>query len=267
MSRGNDNDVMRNGFGLNKALTDNCVFLVSDCETDAEYVSGLLKHSGYHSEWIKNFTSQAITTQKAKPSQYFVATVVCHRKSTACYPFSLSRSLPGKKIIVLSDCESEQTVVSLLNGGAEYFFNMRESNALLQVRLEAALRQNRTFTNNSFAVGDIYFDAEKRRVTRQNNVVDLSPKEFDLAYYLFLNRERTICNSELMTSVWSLPASMDTRRIDTAACHLRKKLRLSSENGWLLKRLRNIGYRLIPSEKLPRGAMLREDEALRVAAG
>lgn len=249
---------------MRRACNDDSVFVISDCEIDAKHVSDLLSHSGYRSEWVAGFSTLPKVKDKTNLTEQYLATVVCHRKSTACHPVSLSEQLPGNKIIILSDCESEQTVVSLLNSGAHYFFNLSESNAVLQVRLEAALRLNQKFTNNSLAVGDIYFNAQKRMVTRQGEVVDLSPKEFDLAYYLFINRDRLVVNSELMTLVWSLPANLDTRRIDTAACRLRKKLKLNSENGWQLKRLRTIGYRLIPVEIVSH-IETRCDQALSIA--
>ncbi|MFT4728967.1 MAG: DNA-binding response OmpR family regulator [Granulosicoccus sp.] len=248
MSPSNCIDPVKNSTSPELASNERSVFVVSDCAADADHVSSLLTLTGYRSEWISDFPRLLKASDVSELSAQYFATVVCHRKSTACKEMSLPQCLPGKKIIVLSDCESEQTVVSLLNSGAHYFFNLSESNTLLQVRLEAALRQSRKFTKKSFTVGDIYFDAEKRMVTRRGNVVDLSPKEFDFAYYLFFNRERMVCNSEIMTSIWSLPAGMDTRRIDTAACRLRKKLELNSENDWLLKRIRTTGYRLIPVE-------------------
>ncbi|MFT6878863.1 MAG: DNA-binding response OmpR family regulator [Granulosicoccus sp.] len=265
MSRGNSKDLVKDGIGLKRASNALSVFVIADCETDADHVSGLLTQSGYRSEWVKDLSNLPKAADKPGLSEQYVATVVCHRKSTACHSLALSQCLPGKKIIVISDCKAEKTVVSLLDSGAHYFFNMSESSVLLQVRLEAALRQNRKFTNESFAVGDIYFDAEKRMVTRQGQVVDLSPKEFDFAYYLFFNRDRMVCNSEVMTSIWSLPASMDTRRIDTAACRLRKKLELNSDNDWLLKRVRTIGYRLIPVEATHH-IDTRFDESLRISA-
>lgn len=265
MSRGNSIDLVGDGINPEVVAKERSVLVIADCENDANHVSGLLTTSGYRSEWIADFSTSAKASEASTLSNRHVATVVCHRKSTACMAMPLLQRLPGKKIIVLSDCESEQTVVSLLNSGAHYFFNLSESKALLQVRLEAALRQSRKFTNKSFAVGDIYFDAEKRVVTRRGKVVDLSPKEFDLAYYLFFNRDRMVCNSEVLTSIWSLPANMDTRRIDTAACRLRKKLELNSENDWLLKRVRTMGYRLIPVENAA-NVDTGFDQPLRIAA-
>jgi DNA-binding winged helix-turn-helix (wHTH) protein len=96
--------------------------------------------------------------------------------------------------------------------------------------------------------GSIRFDLQKRRVTLADKLVDLSPKEYELACYLFSNRGRVISNSELMTSIWSLPPGMDTRRIDTAACRVRKKLGLNAADGWELRRLRRVGYLLVQVE-------------------
>ncbi len=228
-------------------IENESVFVVSECHTDAKMASELLMRSGYRSERLSDISSLAQTAEgRPEYSEQYVATVICHRKSTRLQPQALAQLPPEQCVIVLSDCESEQTVVSLLNSGAHYFFNLSEPESLLQARIEAALRPNGISSDESFSVGDIHFDTRKRRVIRRGIIIDLSPKEYELAYYLFSNRHRMVCNSELMTSVWSLPTSNDTRRIDTATCRLRKKLLLNTENGWQLKRLRNVGYRLTP---------------------
>jgi len=222
------------------------VFLVSPCATDAEHVSTLLHDSGYRCNWLKDLSAVPSDGSLEQKLNNSLATIVCHRKLRDCHASSLTEQYPGQRIIVLSDCQSEQTVVSLLNGGAHYFISFHESTQVLQARLEAALRKTQDEVNGSFAVGNLYFDANKRLVTKNDEPVELAPKEFDFAYYLFSHRDRVVCNSELMTSVWSLPATMDTRRIDTAACRIRKKLLLDEKPRWVLKRLRSIGYRLIP---------------------
>jgi len=225
---------------------NDAVFIVSPCPTDAEHVSTLLYNSGYHCNWLSDPSSFQNLDNVALKYKNSVATIVCHRKIRDCHSLDLAEQYPGQRIIILSDCESEQTVVSLLNNGADCFISLHESNSVLQARLEAALRKTQDDVNRSFAVGNLYFDANKRSVTRNGELVELTPKEFDFAYYLFSHRDRVVCNSELMTSIWSLPSTMDTRRIDTTACRIRKKLFSDIRSGWVLKRLRSIGYRLIP---------------------
>jgi len=246
---------------------NDAVFIISPCPNDAEYVSTLLHNSGYRCYWLSDPSMKPRVDNAALESEDAVATIVCHRKVRDCQSLSFAEQYPGQCLIILSDCESEQTVVSVLNNGAHYFFSLRESSSVLQARLEAALRNSQYDVNRSFRAGNLYFDTHNRSVTRNGKAVELTPKEFDFAYYLFSHRERIVCNSELMTSIWSLPPTMDTRRIDTAACRIRKKLLLDDKPSWILKRLRSIGYRLIPIDDHGDTCQQTYEKELRSATG
>lgn len=226
------------------------VLVVAEQRADALLMCELLLRAGYRTSLCGDVTALAAGTPQFKGDQYY-ASVICHRDiNSGSLCSSLVSNVPGARVLVVSDCIAEQTVLPIFANGAHHVFNLRESKALLQVRLEAALRQHGRLTRKSFRHGDIHFDVQKRRVSRAEKSVELSPKEYDLAYYLFSNRERVVDNRELMTSVWSLPPDMDTRRIDTAACRVRKKLQLIEQYGWELKRIRRVGYRLIRFEQI-----------------
>lgn len=173
-------------------------------------------------------------------------TIVCHRESESQPVPRLPQVRNAGRIVVFSDSRNERTVVDTLEAGAHHFFDIAESPRILQARLLAALRARQQPTQGKLEVAPFRFDLGKRRAWREDQPIGLSPKEFDLAYYLFFHRGRTVGNSELMTAVWSLPRTMDTRRIDTAACRLRKKMGLEAPDPhWRLKRLRSEGYKLI----------------------
>jgi len=157
---------------------------------------------------------------------------------------SLPASVLTERVVVLCDTSSELAIVNALEAGAHHVFNLEDSPQLLKARLVAALRRHSLPGNRDMLVPPFLFDLQKRCVSRDGELIDLSPKEFEFAYYLFSNRQRMVTTSELMTTVWSLPAGMDTRRIDTAACRVRKKMPLSEETGWFLRRLRRSGYEL-----------------------
>lgn len=209
-------------------------------EHDASNVAGLLENSivGHHPVPVPVGEPLQVLGDRA------FAAIVCHRAQESWPMQLLSQGLSASRIIVLSDCKCEQTVVHFLHKGARHFFNSREPATLLQARLEAALRLHRGVSRRPFVVDDIRFDVQKRKVSRAGQSVDLSPKEYEFASRVFSNIDNVVSTSELMTSVWSLPSHMDTRRIDTAACRVRKKLRLCAEGGWELKRIRCVGYRL-----------------------
>jgi len=173
-------------------------------------------------------------------------TIVCHREADARIPMIPTARNSGS-VLVFSDSKAERVVVETLEAGAHHFFDIGESPRLMQARLAAALRSRLQTSQGDLRVKPFRFDLGNRRAWRDDRLIALSPKEFDLAYYLFFHRGRTVGNSELMTAVWSLPRTMDTRRIDTAACRLRKKMGLEPPDAyWRLKRLRSEGYKLIP---------------------
>jgi len=205
---------------------------------DRSLMQELLHNVGYMAGFFDN--EAALEASNTHPR----ATIVCHRKSSRAPSPGLPRNQRGQRVLVFSDCTSEQEVVGTLEAGAHHFFSIDESRRLMQARLEAALRQHYRPWQSELVVSPFRFDLEKRQVSLHDEPVNLSPKEYEFAYYLFSNRQRVVSNGELMTSVWSLPPSMDTRRIDTAACRVRKKMLLNEQTGWSLRRLRRVGYEL-----------------------
>lgn len=213
------------------------VAVIANKGSDKHFISQLLRNAGYNTGLFNS--SDTI------PSDHS-AMVVCHRQSDAMPQPGLPQCGGVQRVVVFSDCKAEQTIVQALENGAHHFFDIAESADVLQARLEAALRQHSLQAKRILDVAPFKFNLERRTVHRGDKVINLSPKEYEFAYYLFANRHRVVINAELMTSVWSLPSSMDARRIDTAACRVRKKMQLGeSSNEWSLRRIRRVGYELL----------------------
>jgi len=226
------------------------VTVYATMQSDAQLVVDLLEGAGATARELTSHEAVNQPFHEISRESGFVATepclavVICHRQVDQGFPDAILETHRAARIIVLSDCSREQTVVGFLDRGARHFFDIRESQRLLRARLSAALRRHRGAFLHPLIVGDIHFDVQKREVRRGGKLIQLSPKEYEFANRVFSNIDQVVSNSELMTSVWSLPSHMDTRRIDTAACRVRKKLCLSTDYGWELKRIRRVGYRL-----------------------
>ena len=217
---------------------DDIVVLASD-PSDADAIGELLASIDLRSGERRLAEAVAVPSPRR-------ATILCHRASGE-NPFPLLPELfGGERVVVLSDCTAERAVVDALEAGAHHYFDIDESRPVLRARLAAALRSHSSSLRRQLLVAPFRFDPAKRLVWRERQPIGLSPKEFDLAFYLFSNRGRTVGNRELMTAVWSLPRTMDTRRIDTAACRVRKKMGLEHPDaGWYLRGLRGEGYVLV----------------------
>lgn len=224
---------------MESSNTDN-VAVIANEGSDKQLMSQLLKKAGYKAGLFDSSDSFDTTTNEHS------AMIVCHRRSLAMPNPGLPRCGGGQRVVVFSDCKAEQTIVQALEDGAHHFFDIAESQDILQVRLEAALRQHALQAKRILDVSPFKFNLERRSVFKDGKLINLSPKEYEFAYYLFANRHRVVVNAELMTSVWSLPSTMDARRIDTAACRVRKKMQLGdASTDWCLRRIRRVGYELL----------------------
>lgn len=150
-----------------------------------------------------------------------------------------------QRVVVLADSMDETRVCSYLGAGAHHVIALNDPPRLIQARLIAGLRQHSEPIQMEWHIGPYHFDLSRRTVAMNDKNIRLSPREFEFARYLFERRGQVVPTDEILLSVWSLPAHTDTRRIDTAACRLRKKMSLGQGDQWQLKRLRGRGYQLV----------------------
>ena len=153
-----------------------------------------------------------------------------------------------ERLVVASRSRNEHIVVTALLNGADFYFDITESNTVLAARLQAALRTRSEKIRPNIVAPPYEFDVQRRKVFLENRPISLSPMEYKLAEYLFSRPEKVVAKSELMLSVWSLPRQNDSRRVDTAACQIRRKMFLGSRpSGWVLQNIRKVGFRLSAS--------------------
>ncbi len=82
------------------------------------------------------------------------------------------------------------------------------------------------------------FTARKIMIDGQN--VEMSPKEYDLLFYLIRNKNRALTRDNLINEVWGYDFYGDDRTLDTHIKLLRKSL---GDYASLITTLRGVGYR------------------------
>lgn len=88
--------------------------------------------------------------------------------------------------------------------------------------------------------GGLRVDLSARLVFIDNKRVDMSPKEYDLFFYMLENRNIALSREKLINEVWGYDFYGDVRTLDTHIKLLRKSLGRYSE---LIVTLRGVGYR------------------------
>jgi two-component system alkaline phosphatase synthesis response regulator PhoP len=92
------------------------------------------------------------------------------------------------------------------------------------------------------AAREVYFDS---------HLVKLTLKEFELLWYLWINRNRVVTREELLDHVWSYEYAGETRTLDMHVRTLRQKL--GEEGASYVTTVRGIGYRLAGPEESREG--------------
>ncbi len=146
-------------------------------------------------------------------------------------------------VLILSARRSVDDRVKGLELGGDDYLTKPFAIAELLARMRNLLRRNTPQIEDSsrLRVQDLEIDTLRRRVTRGDEVLNLSPQEFVLLEYLCRNAGRVVSRSMLMTEVWGMRFQPDTNVVDVHIYRLRGKIDIEGREP-LIKTLRGIGY-------------------------
>jgi len=149
-------------------------------------------------------------------------------------------------IIFITSRDSEQDIVKALNSGADDYLvkPVRQFEFLARVKANTKRTQNTSSDSAQSNHSPYSFNPANQQVFIHENIVELSSKEFELAFYIFQNKGKLLERKDILSAVWQQEADLNTRTVDTHMSVIRKKLVINPENGWRLKSIYGHGYRL-----------------------
>ena len=116
----------------------------------------------------------------------------------------------------------------------------------LMMRGAAIIKRSSKDENDYVQIDSLRIDFTARMVTIDGKNVDMTPKEYDLLFYLVKNRGIALTREKLISNVWGYDFFGDDRTLDTHIKLLRKNLgRYSS----YIVTLRGVGYRFEAQQK------------------
>jgi len=96
--------------------------------------------------------------------------------------------------------------------------------------------------SSTFGVYRFHFAAAKVQV--HDSVVKLTRREFELALMLFRQPGRLLTREAVLELLWQNDDVGASRSLDTHVCRIRKHLKLTPANGFVLTTIYRRGYRL-----------------------
>ncbi len=128
--------------------------------------------------------------------------------------------------------------------GADDYVTKPFSIEELALRVGAILR--RTSTNqtvNILRCGPISIDSDQHLVRHEDEIIELSPTEYNLLHYLVERKNKVIRKDALLNAIWGIDFENNSTVVETYISYLRKKLHKNGFEG--IKTVRGVGFQIV----------------------
>ena len=148
------------------------------------------------------------------------------------------KNITTPTIMLSAKGETEDKIVGLKHGADDYL-SKPFSFAELEARVEALYRRNVSQGVTLLKIGDIEIDSDSKIVTKNEQRVELTSKEYELLMFLFKNKNAYVSNAMIEEQLWNNQEYINSNVIQVTVYHLRKKLGKE-----LIKSNRGLGYKV-----------------------
>ncbi|CAD2075739.1 response regulator transcription factor [Phocicoccus pinnipedialis] len=162
------------------------------------------------------------------------------------------RTHKSTPIILLTAKGEEADVLEGFEAGADDYvtkpFSPREvlqrAKAILKRSSETAYLKFDSTNRDIIVFEHLEIDNDAHKVTANGELVNLTPKEYDLLLFLAMSPEKVFDRKELLKEVWNYEFYGDLRTVDTHIKRLREKLNdVSPEASLMIQTVWGIGYK------------------------
>jgi two-component system OmpR family response regulator len=147
-------------------------------------------------------------------------------------------------VLMLSALSDTDDKVTALDSGADDYlvkpFHFKE----LISRVNALTRRtkfNYDKVETLYKLGTLTINPEEHKVTENDTLIDLSPREYKLLLYLLENRNKVIPRTQILNAVWGINYDNNTNVVDVYISYLRNKI---EQNHKFIHTIKGTGYML-----------------------
>lgn len=130
-------------------------------------------------------------------------------------------------IIMLTSLSTLNDKIEGYDAGADDYivkpFEFRELLVKIRVLLKRTMNQQ-VPVGNLLKAADLTMNLDSNEVTRGNNVISLTAKEFQLLEYLLRNKNKVVSRAAIAVNVWDIDFDTNTNIIDVYISYLRNKI-------------------------------------------
>lgn len=162
-------------------------------------------------------------------------------------------------ILMLTAKDDEFDKILGLELGADDYMTKPFSPREVVARVKAILRRSQQIPEEhkvreeqegeQIQIGDLKILSENYEAYFSGELLELTPKEFELLVYLAKNKGRVLTRDQLLSAVWQYDFAGDSRIVDVHISHLRDKIEQNTKKPVYIKTIRGLGYKLEEPKK------------------
>ena len=163
--------------------------------------------------------------------------------------FEVLKLLPKEKkipTIVLSARSDEYDKLQGFNLDIDDYLTKPFSPKELMARIKAVTKRNKQIKRMKYQYKTLEIDYAGHTVKIDSNIINLTPKEYDILVFLIENKNIAISREQLLSKIWGYDFFGDDRTIDTHIKMLRNNLGKYRD---LIITIRGLGYKYSDEEE------------------
>ena len=197
------------------------ILIADDEESIIEVVKIYLEKEGY-SVLTALDGDTALELEIAEKPDLLILDIMLPKMSGLELCRAIEREVP---VIFLTAKTSEEDKIAGFALGADDYITKPFSPRELIARVKAVMRRsNLAGTDGIISVDGMSIDLNNKTVKIADALVTLTPKEFELLYFLLKHPKQTFSREKLLTNIWGHDFEGDERTVDATIKRLRQKL-------------------------------------------
>ncbi|HDK5698045.1 TPA: response regulator transcription factor, partial [Staphylococcus pseudintermedius] len=225
------------------------VLVVDDEQSIVTLLKYNLEQSGYVVE-VAQDGEEALQKEKETKPDLIVLDVMLPKKDGIEVCKTIRSDKNQVPILMLTAKDDEFDRVLGLELGADDYMTKPFSPREVVARVKAILRRSSLVNHvqkeeedEDIVIGSIRIRPDFFEVYRNDELLELTPKEFELLLYLVERQGRVITREHMLNSVWNYEFAGDSRIVDVHISHLRDKLEENPKQPQFIKTVRGLGYK------------------------
>lgn len=236
-----------------KLMNNERILLVDDEKGITDYLAPILERAGYCVTVVCD-GQEALRQVHALKPDLVVLDVLMPGMDGRQVCRQLRAAGDWTPVIMLTRVKTTtDRVLSLEEGADDYLCKPFEPQELI-ARMRAVLRRKGSgkpekplSMASKLRSGDLMFDRKARRVSKCEQVIELTPKALALLEHLMLYPDQVFSREQLMDAVWGWTQPVASRAVDVRVAELRHAIGDDGEQSAYIETVTGIGYRFMAS--------------------